>query len=211
MMHPPHLILHVLPRSWEGRGSGQFLWNVFSKFCTGLWARNAAIETDWHVVKPGHSARLVDGEGAVFFRVCWIFSPPLILAPLNHSLCRSIPWFPSLCCRLNFCFFHSCFQMVKGSCLQTACRRNLQQLGTFSRWILTLQFSVSRPWTPTLKWPARQLYLTEVWETTINLNKAWSERANSHDEWRLITRYFRSLGRRPWELLTTLRMRKMLD
>ena len=204
MMHPPHLILHVLPRSWEGRGSGQFLWNVFSKFCTGLWARNAAIETDWHVVKPGHSARLVDGEGAVFFRVCWIFSPPLILAPLNHSLCRSIPWFPSLCCRLNFCFFHSCFQMVEGSCLQTACRRNLQQLGTFSRWILTLQFSVSRPWTPTLKWTARQLYLTEVWETTINLNKAWSERANSHDEWRLITHYFRSLGRRPWELLTTL-------
>ena len=125
----------------------------------------------------------------------------------HHSIILFVglsPGFHSLCCRLNFCFFHSCFQMVEGSCLQTACRRNLQQLGTFSRWILTLQFSVSRPWTPTLKWTARQLYLTEVWETTINLNKAWSERANSHDEWRLITHYFRSLGRRPWELLTTL-------
>ena len=102
----------------KGKGSGQFWWNVFSKFCTALWARNAAIETDWHVVKPGHSARLVDGEGAVFFRVCWIFSPPLILAQLDHSLCQSIPWFPSLCCRLNLYFFHSCFQMVKGSRLQ---------------------------------------------------------------------------------------------
>ena len=56
----------------------------------------------------------------------------------------------------------------------------------------------------TLKWTARQLYRTEVWETTINLKKAWSERANSRDEWWSITRYFGSLGRRPWELLTTL-------
>ena len=118
-----------LRRAWQWTILVECLLQVLSR----LWARNAAIETDWHVVKPGHSARLVDGEGAVFFRVCWIFSPPLILAPLNHSLCRSIPWFPSLCCRLNFCFFHSCFQMVEGSCLQTACRRNLQQLGTFSR------------------------------------------------------------------------------
>ena len=106
------------PKVQKGKYSGQFWWNVFSKFCTALWARNAATETDWHVVKPGHSARLVDGEGVVFFRVCWIFSPPLILAQLDHSLCQSIPWFPSLCCRLNFCFFHSCFQMVKGSRLQ---------------------------------------------------------------------------------------------
>ena len=73
------------PEVQKGVGSGQFLWNVFSKFCTALWARNATIETDWHVVKPGHCARLVDREGAVFFRVCWIFSTPLILAP-QHSI-----------------------------------------------------------------------------------------------------------------------------
>ena len=54
-------------------------------FVRQLWARNATIETDWHVVKPGHCARLVDREGAVFFRVCWIFSTPLILAP-QHSI-----------------------------------------------------------------------------------------------------------------------------
>ena len=103
------------PKVLKGLSSGQFLWNVFSEFCTALKTRNTAIEADWHVVKPRHSEGLVDGEGAVFFRICWIFSPPLILATFDHSFCRSIPWFPSLCCGLHFCFFHSSFQMVERS------------------------------------------------------------------------------------------------
>ena len=117
-MHPPCSIPHVLPQSAEGRGQWTILVECLLQAPYGTLGKYAAIETDLHVVKPGHSLRLVDREGAVFFRVWWSFSPPLILAPLNHSLCRSIPWFPSLCCRLNFCFFHFCFQMVKGSRLQ---------------------------------------------------------------------------------------------
>ena len=191
------------PKVQKGKGSGQFWWNVFSKFCTALWARNTAIETDWHVVNQG----IVQGsltEKAQFSLGCagsflhhWSWHNLIILfVSLSPGFHPSVAILTSASSILAFNG-----QRVSPP---TACTRNLQQLGAFSKWILTFQFSVSRPWTPKLKWTARQLYRTEVWEMTINLKKAWSERGNSRDEWRSIACYFRSLGRRPWKLLTTL-------
>ena len=127
MMHPPHSILHVLPEVEKG---------VAVDNSRGMSSPSSVRHSEQGTPpfkQTGMSLNLGIVQGSVFFRVCWIFSPPLILAPLNHSLCQSIPWFPFLCCCLNFCFFHSFFQMVEGSCLQTARRRNLQQLGAFSR------------------------------------------------------------------------------
>lgn len=83
------------PKVQKRVGSGHFLGNVFSQFCTALGTRDATVEAYWHVVEPGHGEGLVDGEGAVIFRINWIFSPPLILTPLSQLLCGSIPRFPS--------------------------------------------------------------------------------------------------------------------
>ena len=83
------------PKVQKGMSSGHLLGNVFSQFWVAVGARDATVKAYWHVVEAGHSAGLVDGKGAVLFGINWIFSPPLILRPLNHFLCNSISWFPS--------------------------------------------------------------------------------------------------------------------
>lgn len=132
------------------------------------------------VLKPGHGTGLVDGEGAVFFRMSWIFSPPLILAPLYNLFGGSIPWFPSPHRRIDLFFFHPCLQIVEGSRIQKLAHEICHHLVHLPREL--------HPFMRSLKWTARQLYHIEAWETRVGLYKAWptaNGRCDRESKWLL--------------------------
>ena len=194
------------PEVQKGVGSGQFLGNVFSKFCTALWAlKQTGMSLNQGKVQGSltEKAQFSFGYAGSFLRH-WSWHHSIILfvglSPGFHpsvtvltsaSSILAFKWSKGLASNslhtkfaTTSCIFqvNLNFAILHLSTLNPNIKMNCQTAMSYRGLRNDNKFEEG------MIWASKQL-----WRVT------------------LIARYFRPLGRRPWKLLATLCMSKMLD